>query len=217
MCGRFTLRSSAAEFANLFRIDVPFEVAHRYNIAPTQPHPIIRADGEHRVSTARWGLIPSWAKDRKIGYKLINARAETVAEKPSFRSAFERRRCLIPASGFYEWQVTHSGKQPQLISLTGGGLLAFAGLWERWEKGEQPLETFTIITTTANDLLSPIHNRMPVILPPEVFDVWLDPEVSPEAAQKLLQPFPAEEMQHHAVSTIVNNIRHETPECVEPL
>src|SRR5262249_8129107 len=156
------------------------ELRPRYNVAPSQLVPVVRlgADGGRQLELLRWGLVPSWAKDEKIGYSLINARSETVAEKPSFRSAFKQRRCLVLESGFYGWAPRDGKKQPWLFGLQGAEPFAFAGLWERWEKGEgDPLETCTIITTEANDTVRPVHNRMPVILPHDSLAAWLDPEL----------------------------------------
>ncbi|MGD8725986.1 MAG: SOS response-associated peptidase, partial [Gemmatimonadales bacterium] len=166
-----------------------------------------------------WGLIPSWAKDPTIGNRMINARAETVATKPAFEGAFKHRRCLIPADGFYEWQKTGSRKQPYYIGRRDGSVFAFAGLWERWaDEGHDPIETFTIITTTPNDLLAPIHDRMPVILPTDRYDEWLDPaNTETEALQSLLGPAPAADLTATPVSTYVNSPHNEGPECVRPL
>jgi putative SOS response-associated peptidase YedK len=178
MCGRYTLAESPRKLAKRFDVpetpDLPFD-GQRYNIAPTQQVPIVRQkDKKLEMVLAKWGLIPSWAKDMKIGNQLINARADTVATKPSFRSAFKSRRCLIPADGFYEWRKTEDGKQPFHIRMKDKEPFAFAGLWERWrpEEGE-PVESCTIITTDANELMGPIHNRMPVILAPEDYATWL--------------------------------------------
>jgi putative SOS response-associated peptidase YedK len=167
----------------------------------------------------RWGLIPSWAKDPKIGNQCINAKAETVAEKPSFRSAFKKRRCLVIATGFYEWQVHGARKQPMWIGLRSQQPFAFAGLWEHWTPVEgEPLETCTIITTEPNDLMAPIHNRIPVILAPTAYDQWLDPTFQHvEPLKVLLRPYPSEELAAYPVSTLVNNPRHDAPQCLEPV
>src|SRR5262245_35107324 len=175
MCGRFTLATSRAQLADLFRLAGGPELPLRYNIAPTQPVPVVRAAGDGRaLALARWGLIPRWATDPAIGNRLINARSETVAEKPSFRDAFRKRRCLIPATGFYEWAKTAGGKQPYHFRLLDGRPFAFAGLWERWDRGGEPVESCTILTTAANAVVRPVHERMPVILPAEAFAAWLD-------------------------------------------
>jgi len=164
----------------------------------------------------RWGLVPSWAKDEKMGARMINARGETVAEKPSFRAAVKTRRCLIPADGFYEWARKGERKQPHFIHFADGRTFAFAGLWERWHGGgEPPLETCTIITTTPNELTATLHDRMPVILPPVRFDEWLTPEpLAGQRLEKLLAPHPAEGMEAYRVSTYVNSPRNDGPECI---
>lgn len=217
MCGRFNQRATATEIKNFFDLlRLPdWDWTPRYNIAPTQLHPIIRQiDGTREATIARWGLIPSWAKDEKIGYRMINARSETVAEKPSFRAAFKRRRCLIPASGFYEWQrIDAKTKQPHHIHHSDDGLIAFAGLWERWDKGDDTVESFSIITTSANSLMATIHDRMPVILPTDVHSVWLDPDVAPDALTELMRPYDGE-LNADPVSSYVGNVRNEGPQCI---
>lgn len=221
MCGRFTLRVSPEQIADLFSLDATPPVAPRYNIAPTQPVLAIREDygGNGREATfLNWGLIPFWAKDPSIGSRMINARSETAAEKPSFRAAFKYRRCIIPADGFYEWQKVAGGKQPQLIGMADGALFGLAGLWERWEQDGSAIESCTILTTEPNELLAPIHNRMPVILHPEDYDEWLDRSIQKaDPLLHLMRPFPAELMAHRPVSTHVNNPRNEDPACVAPL
>ena len=198
----------------------------RYNVAPAQNVAAVRSqDGDRGLSMLRWGLIPVWSKKPNIGYSLINARSETVASKPAFRAAYRARRCLIPADGFYEWVRKGSVKQPYLIGLKDGGMMAFAGLWERWfipedvalprslaelEPGDA-VETCTILTTTANETLAPVHHRMPVILQPEDFDAWLDGQTV------ALGPYPGEEMTFQAVSTRVNRAANDDPQCVEPV
>ena len=219
MCGRFTLRTPPRDIAELFRlVDVP-ELHPRYNIAPTQPVAAVRQIGQDReLSLFQWGLIPSWAKDPRMGAQLINARAESIATKPSFRSAFRRRRCLIFADGFYEWQKTRAKtKQPFYIRLANDRLFAFAGLWEHWEGADSAaIESCTIITTDANDLLRPLHDRMPVILPEQEYGRWLDPQLDdPVKLQALLKPYPAEQMTAYPVSTFVNSPRSESPRCIE--
>jgi putative SOS response-associated peptidase YedK len=188
----------------------------RYNAAPTQRMPVVRiVDDKRELALLRWGLIPSWAKDPKIGNSLINARGETVAEKPAFRSAFKARRCLVLVDGFYEWRkLPGGGKQPYRITMADGSPFAFAGLWERWDKGDEPLETFTIITTTANELVVPIHDRMPVILDPADYDAWLE---SPDTAipMALIQPYPARRMSAYPVSTRVNSPRNDDAAVIE--
>lgn len=218
MCGRFSLIVDASVLAGVFEIDPPRDLRPRFNIAPTQRIPIVRAGREapREWAEVRWGLVPSWAKDEKIGARMINARGETVAEKPSFRSAVKSRRCLIPADGFYEWVKTDGGKQPHYIHFADGRTFAFAGLWERWHKSEgEPLDTCTIITTTPNDLVATLHDRMPVILPPAAFTEWLAPEpLTSDRLQALLAPHPAADMEAYAVSTYVNKPANDDPECV---
>ncbi|GAB6068421.1 SOS response-associated peptidase [Methylothermus subterraneus] len=229
MCGRYTLRASRAKLLLWFRIDrdrAPESVLGRYNIAPTQEVAAVRvaADGKRELVPLRWGLIPHWAKEAKTDYSTINARAETVAEKPAFRFAFRHRRCLIPADGFYEWQVQPGSKrkQPWYIQRRDGEVFAFAGLWERWEpragtEGE-PVESCTILVTDANELLRPIHDRMPVILDPADYEVWLDPaQRDLERLKSLLKPYPAASMTAWKVSAQVNNPRHDDPSCLTPL
>jgi putative SOS response-associated peptidase YedK len=222
MCGRFTLRAPARLQLDLFRLDAMPELKPRYNIAPSQPIAAVRAlpdQPKREVAMLKWGLIPSWAKDPAIGNTLINARSESAATKPSFRSAFKARRCLILADGFYEWQKTKGAKQPFHIQMKSGEPFAFAGLWEHWEDPNGELvESATILTTDANDLMRPIHQRMPVILPPKEFDLWLDPAVKDTAkVAPLLQPFAAEAMAASPVSTHVNNPRHDDERCLTPV
>jgi putative SOS response-associated peptidase YedK len=208
MCGRFTLRTKREELAEQFGIPVA-EIPPRYNIARTQEVLAVRAAGAGR-------LIPSWAKDKSIGAKLINARGDTVADKPTFRSAFKSRRCLIPADGFFEWQKTGSKKQPYYVTLRNGGPFAFAGLWERWHGDEGDVQSCSIVTTDANKLMRPLHDRMPVI--PKDYAAWLDQTPRPkEELLSLLRPFPNEAMQAVPVSTTVNNPRNQGPGCIEPL
>jgi putative SOS response-associated peptidase YedK len=192
----------------------------RYNIAPTQSVAAVRAPSgidKREFAFLRWGLVPSWADDPAIGNRLINARSDSVATKPSFRSAFKHRRCLVLADGFYEWQKLGSKKQPHYFSLRDGKPFAFAGLWERWEKSGTPVESCTILTTEANDVLRPVHERMPVILEPKDYDLWLDPSPQkPELLQGLLRPYSAGEMTGFPVSPLVNNPRINSPRCIEP-
>ena len=222
MCGRFSQTASPEVIAQQFALDDPPLFKPRYNIAPSQPIAAIRIDPDintRKLVLLRWGLIPSWAKDPKIGNQCINAKAETVAEKPSFRSAFKKRRCLVIANGFYEWQRQGEHKQPMWIGLRSQRPFAFAGLWEHWKPTEgEPLETCTIITTEPNDLMAPIHNRMPVILAPASYDQWLDPTFQQaEPLKALLRPYPSEELTIFPVSTLVNNPRHDAPQCLEPV
>jgi putative SOS response-associated peptidase YedK len=191
------------------------EYAARYNIAPTQQVPIVV--GGH-AKLARWGLVPAWANDPKIGNSLINARADTVADKPSFRSAFKRGRCLVLADGFYEWQKVGKAKQPYFIHRRDNRPFAFAGLTEHWTKGPAPLDTFTIITTEPNSLMAGIHDRMPVILPREAWGPWLDAEFQgKDELRALLRPYEADDLIAEPVSTLVNSPKNDVPQCVEPL
>lgn len=220
MCGRYTTRTTGAEIAE--QLDAKRRCASsppRYNIAPTQYAPVLLAEeGSRYLDMYRWGLIPSWAKEASIGSRLINARSETVAEKPSFRSAFRRRRCLIPLSGFFEWQATPAGKVPHWIHPVDGTLLTGAGLWEEWRPGDaEPIRSFTLLTTEANRFMQPLHERMPVVIGPEDREVWLDPDSTAEDLQPLLRSAPEELLRAHAVSTRVNRPAHDGPELIEPL
>jgi putative SOS response-associated peptidase YedK len=218
MCGRYTLKTPADVLAERFDLDeYPSSLTPSYNIAPTQEvAAVVEEDEKRKLELFRWGLVPSWAKDPAIGNKMINARAETVSEKPSFRSAFKKRRCLIVADGFYEWQKSDNGKQPFYIRMKDSSPFAFAGLWESWDKGEQ-IRSCSIITTDANDLMNEIHHRMPVILPPENYGVWLDPDFDEkEALSDLLRPYPSEEMKAYAVSRRVNRPSNNEPSVIEP-
>lgn len=215
MCGRFTLRAPAQVIVEQFQLSLPVVWTARYNIAPTQPVLAVVQDtaGTRIARPMAWGLIPSWAKDPSIASSLINARCETVAEKPSFRSAFRRRRCLIIADGYYEWQKVAGQKQPYLIHRPSHRPFGIAGLWETW--GESLYETCTLITTDANASLRPIHDRMPVVLEPEDYDRWLDPsQERPESLLSLLQPAAPDRLIAEPVSRHVNNARHDDPECV---
>ena len=218
MCGRFTLRTPARDLVEVFELLREPELSPRYNIAPTQRVAVVRQSGKDReLGVMRWGLVPSWSKDPKAGPPLINARAETVATKPSFRTAFKHRRCLIPADGFYEWQKTDSKtKIPHYIRMAKDRPFAFAGLWETWHGNDgSALDSCTIVTTDANDLMRPLHDRMPVILPEENFAQWLDPknENAPEL-ETLLRPYSPAEMTAFPISTLVNSPRNDCPECI---
>ena len=218
MCGRYTLKSPANVLAERFELDeYPSSLTPSYNIAPTQEvAAVVGEDEKRKLEVFRWGLIPSWAKDPAIGNKMINARAETVSEKPSFRSAFKKRRCLIVADGFYEWQKTDSGKQPFHFRMKDSSPFAFAGLWETWDKGEE-IRSCSIITTEANDLMNEIHHRMPVILHPQNYGVWLDQGFEEkEALVDLLRPYPSDEMEAYAVSRRVNRPANNEPSVIEP-
>ena len=224
MCGRFTLRASAGTVAEQFAVFELPPFTPRFNIAPTQPVPVVRIDPQpteprRQLVWLRWGLIPSWAKDPAIGNRMINARAETVAGKPSYRAALRRRRCLVVADGFYEWRKAAGQKQPYFIHMADHKPFAFAGLWEAWEGADHShIESCTILTTEPNDLLRPIHDRMPVILAAEQYDRWLDPATrEAEVVLPLLKPFPSEPMAAYAVGTLVNNPGNDEPACVEEL
>ena len=222
MCGRFTLTDPDQALAVQFNLPLIPDLAPRYNIAPTQPVAAVRVGSEgggREGALLRWGLIPFWARDPSIGARLINARSETVAEKPAFRAAFRRRRCLVVADGFYEWQKVDGGKQPFFIRLRQGRPFAFAGLWELWQGEEGPaIESCTLLTTQPNDLIRPLHDRMPVILSPHDYDLWLDPKVQqPDRLEPLLRAYPSTEMEAWAVSRRVNSPAHDDPRCIEPL
>ena len=221
MCGRYTL---AVDDPDLLadRFDFPHQDLDRYrlryNVAPTQEVPaVVFEDGNRRLALLRWGLVPSWAKDKSGAARLINARGESVAEKPSFRTAFKRRRCLVLADGFYEWKREGKVRQPFRFLLDSGEPFAFAGLHEVWKPGtSDELHTVTIITTAANDLVSPIHDRMPVILPRDVEAEWLDPETDASDLTDLLLPYPGEAMHSYPVSTLVNSPANDSPDCIAP-
>lgn len=220
MCGRFALYSDPFSLSKRFEAEVLPELHPRYNVAPTQTIPIAReVDGKICFALARWGLIPHWAKDMKIGYSTINARAETLASKPAFRNAFKHRRCLIPADGFYEWQTIAGSKvkQPWFIVLQDHESMAFSGLWEQWRSPEgEELESCSIIVTDANELMLSIHDRMPVILAPEDWNVWLEAEAKDAGCfQGLLKPYSTEDMAAWPVSMMVNSPRNDLAECLE--
>jgi putative SOS response-associated peptidase YedK len=220
VCGRFAMHSSGDEIARLLDLAAVPLIPPRYNLAPTQPIFAVRTNqtGDREPALFRWGLIPSWADDPAIGNRMINARSETVADKPAFRHAFRKRRCLIPASGFNEWTPTGGKKQPYYIHLRDGQPFAFAGLWERWDRGAEPVESCTILTTAANDLMRPLHDRMPVILSPGDFATWLDPAAQEgEKLAPLLVPYHGEDMTAYPVSTVVNSPRNDDPRCIEPV
>ncbi len=219
MCGRFTLTLDPGDLQQAFPdVQIPDGFSPRYNIAPTQPVAVIANQAPGKLDFFVWGLIPSWAKDPEIGNRLINARAETLAEKPSFRTAYRRRRCLILADGFYEWQEIpgSKGKQPMFIHLKDHQPFAFAGLWELWNAPDgSQIYSCTIITTQPNQLMQPIHNRMPVILPPDAYTRWLDPgERQPAEFDPLLVPYPAEGMAAYPVSRQVNTPQNDSPACI---
>jgi putative SOS response-associated peptidase YedK len=221
MCGRFTLTVSPEELQAAFpNFTIPGDLPPSYNIAPSQPIPVILNNGEEKLDFVTWGLIPFWTKPDKVGkFALINARSETAAEKASFKTPFRRRRCLILADGFFEWSKSSSGKSktPYFITLKDQSPFAFAGLWDSWNSPEgDSIKTGCILTTTPNDLVKPIHDRMPVILPKDQYQTWLSPdEVKPEMIQPLMIPYPANEMQAYPVSTFVNSPKNNSPQCIQ--
>ena len=233
MCGRYTSTSTSDQVAAFFAAEEvkTEELPLRYNVAPSQQvyaiaerRPRDGADqAQRQLGSFRWGLVPSWAKDPSIGNRMINARAETLSSRNAYKRALVRHRCIIPADAFYEWQIRElEGKRqkaPYVIRHRDGSPLAFAGLWEVWHDAEdQPLRTCVIITIEANRLLAPIHDRMPVVLPPDAWDEWLDPENQDVSRlQKLLVPAPAKEFEAYEISTLVNNVRHEGPDLIEPI
>jgi putative SOS response-associated peptidase YedK len=220
MCGRFVLMTPGKDLATRFGLEEIIDLEPHYNIAPTQMVTVIRVDRhtlQRHVVQLKWGLIPSWVKDPSIGNRLINARAESVAEKPAFRSAFRFRRCLVLADAFYQWKKGTVGKQPYLFRMANGDTFAFAGLWERWAGPEgEIVESCTLITTDPNEIMLPIHDRMPVILKPRDYDLWLDPKVRDlRLLKQLLRPYPSEEMVVQPVSSKVNKSNYDAPDCVE--
>lgn len=221
MCGRFAL-----EVHIQLKLYEDFEISSippappRYNVAPSQQVIGVReVEGRREATEFRWGLIPAWAKDAKIGFKMINARAETIREKPSYKQAFKSRPCLILASGFYEWQKTSSGKQPVYFHLKDREVFGFAGLWEKWRSPEgETIESCTVITTSANEIVSGVHERMPVILSRDDHALWLsDDERRQDERFELLRPYPAEEMNSYKVSTLVNSPKNDSPELIQPI
>jgi putative SOS response-associated peptidase YedK len=219
MCGRFTLRKPSKEIAESFGLFEEMTLKPHFNIAPTQMVAAVRVDPHRKqreMTLLKWGLIPHWADDPAIGNRMINARSETAASKPSFRAAFRYRRCLIPSDCFYEWQKVGTKKQPYLIGVGKDELFAFAGLWEDWEREGQIIQSCCILTTDANELMKPIHDRMPVILHRQDYDLWLDPGIqNGSKVQHLLRPFPETEMFAYPVSTWVNSPSHDDARCVE--
>ena len=219
MCGRYTLHHSPGEIAERFDVEVFPELAPpRFNIAPTQIVPVIRQEGGREMIGCKWGLVPSWAKDPAIGNKMINARAESLAEKPSFRNALAKRRCLIPADGFYEWLTVGKEKkiQPYYFRLRDGGLFVFAGLWEEWQDPDgELLHTCTIITVKPNKLVEQVHTRMPAMLTPDEEAVWLDPDNKAADVLPFLLPYQVEKMELVPVSRAVNSASAQGPELIE--
>jgi putative SOS response-associated peptidase YedK len=220
MCGRFTLTTSKDELEERYQAIVQFDYRPRYNIAPGQLIAAVISDGEKkRIGQLKWGLIPFWAKDEKIGYKMINAKCETLHEKPAFKHLLVRKRCLIPADGFYEWAKTGGKKQPYRVTLKSQGIFSMAGLYDTWvsPNGEK-ISSCTIITTEPNELMSPIHSRMPVILDPEEEETWLNRDMDdPLLIRSLLDPHPSEAMTMYAVSNDVGNVKNDYPALIQPL
>lgn len=216
MCGRYSLVPTENIAVRFDIQDLQLPLLPRYNVAPGQSMPIVVRNSPNRVVAMRWGLIPSWSKEPRVQFSTINARAETIAKSPAFRGPFKSRRCLAPASGFYEWRHTSQGKQPYCIRLKGDELFAFAGLYDVWHDLEgNELYSYTVITTTPNDLVAPIHNRMPVILRQEDEQVWLDKEANPARLMSLLSAYPADEMEAYTVSRAVNNPANEGAELMQ--
>jgi putative SOS response-associated peptidase YedK len=222
MCGRYNILAYPEALLEHFGVEQPpgIDLKPRYNVAPSQDVPAIRQhDSSRELVLLHWGLIPFWAKDEKLKYSTINAKAETIAQKPAFRDAFKKRRCLIPASGFYEWRQEKGHKQPYNIRLKDEPVFAFAGLWEHWENPEgKVIESCSIIVTEANELIRPIHDRMPVILADADYTTWLDPTESTQSTlTSLLKPYPASEMELYPVSTAVNNPRNDGPDLIQSI
>ena len=222
MCGRFSLAAPGQLWFEIFGLSDPPAWVPRYNIAPSQPVPAVLIPPDQPQAQFRllqWGLIPSWAKAPRVGAEMINARAETAPTKPAFRAAFRRRRCLVLADGFYEWQRQARRKQPFYVRLHDGQPFAFAGLWEHWEGPEgAAIDSCALLTTEPNALMRPLHDRMPVILDPGAYALWLDPAIQdPDTVEPLLRPYSSEAMTAYPVSSRVNNPLHDTPECIEPL
>jgi len=219
MCGRYKMSKPTREVAETFHVTSSYEIAPRYNVAPTDLVPAVRLDdtGARELVPVRWGLIPFWAKDVKIGSSMINARAESVFEKPAFRNALQKRRCLVVADGFYEWRAEGKKRQPFLFRLRSERLFAFAGLYERWKGPEGLVESCSVITTTANALLAPVHDRMPVILDDEeAWRAWLDPAREVETLAEFFAPLDAEEMEAVAVGPRVGNVKNDDAACAAP-
>jgi putative SOS response-associated peptidase YedK len=216
MCGRFTLHLPAEVIAEIFGVPLPTGLPPRYNIAPSQLNPVVRLGVEGRqIAPLKWGLIPHWAQDPRLGFSMINARAETIEEKPAFRVPFRSRRCLVVADGFYEWRHEGKTKEPFHITLKSGGVMPFAGLWDHWQSPEgENVESFTIITCAANGLISRLHERMPVIIGPKDYDLWLNPRARLEEAGRLLRPYPDEWMKLSRVGPLVNSPANDSEECI---
>ena len=217
MCGRFQLSVTGKQISERFNVEV-FDERYKpcYNCAPSRELPVITNDNQKELQFFRWGLIPFWAKDPKIGMRLINARAETLTDKPSFKHAFKTRRCLIPANGFFEWKKEKK-RVPYRFFLKNDSLFAMAGLWDVWKDSSgKPVHSFTIVTTDANEIVKPVHDRMPVILPKEKERLWLE-EQNPQLLQSLLQPYPGDDLEFYPVSGLINKPQNDFPEVVMPV
>ena len=221
MCGRYSQTRDLAALVRRFKTaQIRAEVQPRYNVAPSQPAPVVVQNTERTLDSYRWGLVPSWAKDFKAGHKMINARMETVADRPAFRRPLRSQRCLVPADGFFEWRTdpTREARTPMRVELKSHEPFAFAGLWDSWRDAEgRETRSFTILTTAANELVATIHDRMPVILRPEDEDLWLDPSADLAALRRVMVPYAGREMRAYAVSTAVNSPRNDTPACIAPV
>ena len=220
MCGRYLLISPVEAMRRFFDVGGLLNLPPRYNVAPTQDAPVVRLDrdGRRELIQMRWGLAPLWAKDLSMGARCINARAESLEQKPAFREAFQRRRCLVPTDGFYEWEKKGKVRQPWRIGPAEDGLMALAGLWERWRGPDGGIvRSYAVVTTDANDLVAPLHDRMPAVIPPEEFAEWLNPATSPGRLREMLRPYPSQRMKAHAVSRRVNDVRNDDPSCIEPV
>lgn len=220
MCGRFTLHAKEEDILHYFNLHTSLEhYEPRYNIAPGQKVLAVIHDGQNkRIGPLKWGLVPSWAKDEKIGYRMINARSETAHEKPSFRQLMAQKRCLIVADSFYEWQTINDQKQPKRIQVKDRSLFTFAGLWDKWEKNGKTLFTCTMLTKAANEFMKSIHHRMPIILPKALEDEWIKPySLEPIAAKKLLDSIPDVPLTAYSVSTYVNKAMNDDQKCIEPM
>ncbi len=221
MCGRYALKTSVPEIARILGAESNAEFAPSYNVAPSRHVPVCRTsvEGKRELNLLRWGLVPHWAKEINDRYRMINARAETVADKPAFREPFRQRRCLVPADGYFEWKAGPERKQPYFIHRNDDSPVFLAGLWDRWEKGQDgSLDSFAIVTTSASERLSSVHDRMPVILDPDDHEAWLNPELkNPKDLLSLLKPNPGKELLLTPVSTFVNNPRNDDPRCLHSI
>jgi len=220
MCGRFVLENTPEQLMRVYQLSSPPDLSPRYNVAPSQQIAVVRQQngGDRELVMMQWGLIPSWAKDSAIGYKMINARSETAHEKPSFKQALRSRRCIVPVSGFYEWEKKEKEKIPHYIHLRDGDIMSLAGLWETWRSPEgERIETCTILTTAANSLLKPLHDRMPVVLHNEEFDLWFNRDVDDiNLLTELFHSYPSDRLEEHIVSKEVNSPGKDSPECIVP-